>query len=73
MIGDIDLLVKDSEIESQITNKIGYQGKIKYKLWRTKHQPRLINSKKIFALRFTLKFYYLDRQNKLLKYLNDKN
>ena len=77
MIGDIDLLVKDSEIEKSklALNKIGYQGKIKYKLWKTKHQPRLINSKKIFALEIHTEVLLFRHRQKLnsLKYLeNDK-
>ena len=52
MIGDIDFLVniKDMENVSKLLNSVGYFSRYKYKLWKTKHSPRFISEKKLFAI-----------------------
>ena len=52
MIGDIDFLVKDYEIERavELLQDHGYQKNLRYKLWKTKHIPRLTGISKFFAV-----------------------
>jgi len=52
MVGDIDFLVRKSDLKKVkiLLNLEGYFNKFNYKIWKTKHPPRFVNSKKIFAL-----------------------
>ena len=52
MIGDIDILIKKKDLKNayRILKKKNYNSDFTYKLWKTKHLPRLINEKNIFAL-----------------------
>ena len=52
MIGDIDFLIEKDNYDKvcNLFYEKGYKNKYNYKLWKTKHAPRLISSKKQFAL-----------------------
>lgn len=52
MIGDIDFLYEENELDNLILylNRSGYKNRFNYKLWRTKHTPRFINPRKQFAI-----------------------
>ena len=52
MIGDIDILIKKKDLKNayRILKRKNYNSDFTYKLGKTKHLPRLINEKNIFAL-----------------------
>lgn len=66
MIGDIDILVKEKYINKAISalNLIGYEKPFKYKLWKTKHEPRLINKNKLLALEIHSEILLYRHRNK---------
>ena len=52
MIGDIDFLVrkKDIDLVVNLLSLSGYNSNLRYKLWQTKHIPRMVGSNKLFAI-----------------------
>ena len=52
MIGDIDILIQKAKVKfvCNLLGELDYENRYEYKIWDTRHSPRMINKKKIFAL-----------------------
>ena len=67
MIGDIDFLIKEGEKDKAINllNSMGYKSKFKYRIWKTKHCPRMIAKNKLFAIEPHLELLILRKRKEL--------
>ena len=66
MIGDIDILVEEKDIEKsfELINKLGYHTKYRFKYYKHRHLNRLINNNNLFAIE--LHKNIINKKNKFL-------